>query len=1541
MEAKKTAVDYLDEGDRLLESGTLEEAIAAYRRAIELNPDLSWSHHNLGEALAKLGQLEEASACYRRAIQLNPDFSWSYHHLGDALARQQQWEEAVVAFRRAIELNPEHFGTYCGFGQTLAKLGRIDEAITAYRRASELEPDADWIQYRLGEVLQQRTQLDLEGAIASYRRAIELNPDDVKACRKLLDIQQAIKLNPDDERMPPSLAETLQKPMELDLQEALAAYHYAIKLAPDKVDPYNRLGELLVKRGYLEDAISLWRNSLGVCPLLNGENTFLNQMKGINIWQIKPEQITLISGELTPSSTGIRLVSRAGNHGQVGYGPFITNLPDGLYKINIGFDGLTEEDLTNTAPEGGFNFDLTVTRGSARGHVIYQDLVSTAYNKEHTFFIDLLNAKDLEIRFFAKGAGFAINFIEITLVYQPINNSDSVLYYLNLGNSLKKPGKMEWAILALHRASQLKQQNTAIVDRDECNSLTHYRKPRVYDCFPFFNEIDILKIRIEELKDVVDKFVLVEATKTHSGQPKPLYYKDLIHEFAEYQDRIIHYVVDDMPEVENNDRWPLENYQRDCIGLALIELECQDEDIILISDVDEIPRKEKLQEAAELLLKNEFVIFVHDIYFHNVDNLRSEWWCGTVACKYKDLLGRTPNQIRRSDAGMWTHNSKGGYINENKEFEYPYLFKGGWHFTWFGTQKSNTYKVQSFAHSEADHSEAQGIKRLKYDVCRPPLEFLFSGDYFYDIEDVSAKDIPQYLRENATKYRHFFGTKPTPVKQMLAELEEAKSADKKRDIWQQINAELAQVKDLEWAIYQWRKALEITPEFNKESCFLSKLQEINTWHTSPETINLISGTLVASPQGKQVISAPGNNYAEVGYSPGINLPDGLYRIKIDFSWLEDSLKLANQNDQKVGFNLEFTINQGWVIYQHEIHRLQEPIELFIDLINAQDFSVRYWAKGIGFAINFVDISLLVEHGNDRDVSYHISLAKHLQKKGETDAGRAYKKAVGLNLERYLAETIANNQQPSNYLDIYDKIWQIFNQVTPLDEQQLDYPTKINQDKAYKYFSQTNYRLMILDMLTQPDIEYLEAIGVNLGNLMVNREDKFEWEQLYIKSFKESSHDLLGKLILQPECHQQSLVETGYMYAVCPYSGQILRSNQSFVINHAQNPVKEKGHDLQGFVYRFVGQEVFYLMVGFVHGTKLLVYIPKKELIIHLHPHLVHFAPQASVNLLKSYMVGAWSKVINYISSPEKQVVDVMGLGFNIGHYLWQDLAGIHVLIENKIQHKLDKILTGPGDYFSCREVFPEIPADKFIEVEDVGDVFKTVLENNYVAFRANGIVIKEQLVNRVCDASLKKCSQDFLTEVKQAKKHFPLLGVQIRAGSRVWLGQAEGIANIIKSLYSDFPNLGVVLDGWSLTGKEDSLSTSWSMIEREKAIMEEILALIPSTINTYSAIGATTYETVVWAKAIDLHISPVGAGLMYPVWIGHKPGVLYAHTQILNEYGKYYATSNTPNLEKILPQLLIPNDSIVDYSDFNYDCDWQAIYNEVIKIVKQLNEEEK
>ncbi|MGN1154117.1 MAG: hypothetical protein ACI4S3_08815 [Candidatus Gastranaerophilaceae bacterium] len=91
----------------------------------------------------------------------------------------------------------------------------------------------------------------------------------------------------------------------------------------------------------------------------------------------------------------------------------------------------------------------------------------------------------------------------------------------------------------------------------------------IYDCFTFFNELDLLEIRLNILNDVVDKFVLVEATKTFTGQDKPLYYNDNKEKFSAFNAKIIHVVVDDYPSIGLETAWGYENWQRNCISRGL------------------------------------------------------------------------------------------------------------------------------------------------------------------------------------------------------------------------------------------------------------------------------------------------------------------------------------------------------------------------------------------------------------------------------------------------------------------------------------------------------------------------------------------------------------------------------------------------------------------------------------------------------------------------------------------------------------------------------------------------------------------------------------------------------------------------------------------------------------------------------------------------------------------------------------------------------------------------------------------------------------
>jgi SAM-dependent methyltransferase len=207
-----------------------------------------------------------------------------------------------------------------------------------------------------------------------------------------------------------------------------------------------------------------------------------------------------------------------------------------------------------------------------------------------------------------------------------------------------------------------------------------------------------------------------------------------------------------------------------------------------------------------------------------------------------------------------------------------------------------------------------------------------------------------------------------------------------------------------------------------------------------------------------------------------------------------------------------------------------------------------------------------------------------------------------------------------------------------------------------------------------------------------------------------------------------------------------------------------------------------------------------------------------------------------------------------------------------------------------------------------------------MAVRLTEMVVKEQLASRIYEASAQKCSQSFLQEVEEAKRHFPLLWINIRSHNKVWSSQVEGYANIINNLSRDYPNLALVFDGFST----------------EKNTVEQILALLPPTVKFYNALDCAIHETIVWAHAIDVYIVVIGSGLVLVTWLANKPGVAHGNS-VHSESAGWWANVR----ENAVPPTFIPVDCIVDldsshWSHCDYDFDWKILDGEVNKIVKEL-----
>ena len=173
----------------------------------------------------------------------------------------------------------------------------------------------------------------------------------------------------------------------------------------------------------------------------------------------------------------------------------------------------------------------------------------------------------------------------------------------------------------------------------------------IYDCFQFFNELDILKIRLNVLSPVVDRFVISEATETFSGLKKPLYYEENKEMFAEFQDKIIHVVVDDTPKGADWGTHERDTFQKNAVTRGLRD--CTDEDIVIFSDLDEIPDPDKIKEILQDFDKDKIYHFAQRLFYcylnmeevsgsllsyaGEFEGVQRKKWIGTKMLSYKLL----------------------------------------------------------------------------------------------------------------------------------------------------------------------------------------------------------------------------------------------------------------------------------------------------------------------------------------------------------------------------------------------------------------------------------------------------------------------------------------------------------------------------------------------------------------------------------------------------------------------------------------------------------------------------------------------------------------------------------------------------------------------------------------------------------------------------------------------------------------------------------------------------------------------------------------
>lgn len=282
---------------------------------------------------------------------------------------------------------------------------------------------------------------------------------------------------------------------------------------------------------------------------------------------------------------------------------------------------------------------------------------------------------------------------------------------------------------------------------------------KIYDCFIFFNELDLLDLRLNILDSYVDYFVICEASVTHSGKPKSFIFEENKERYSKFLHKIIHLKISDIPVDFSNLPEPTSTADGECVSdihefikqtklfdrenvshysygrdffqkesLRRGLLNCNDNDIILLSDCDEIPNPEVIESVDTFINDEIFFTFNQTTYYYSLNLLKENNWKGSRMGLYKNLKKYSFNELRAQS-----------------NFD---ILNGGWHFSFMGGAESVKTKIQAYSHQELNNQQI--INSIDNNILNGVDPFFRGQLKLVEIDNT----YPKYILDNLDKYKH-------------------------------------------------------------------------------------------------------------------------------------------------------------------------------------------------------------------------------------------------------------------------------------------------------------------------------------------------------------------------------------------------------------------------------------------------------------------------------------------------------------------------------------------------------------------------------------------------------------------------------------------------------------------------------------------------------------------------------------------------------------------------------------------------------------------
>lgn len=385
---------------------------------------------------------------------------------------------------------------------------------------------------------------------------------------------------------------------------------------------------------------------------------------------------------------------------------------------------------------------------------------------------------------------------------------------------------------------------------------------------------------------------------------------------------------------------------------------------------------------------------------------------------------------------------------------------------------------------------------------------------------------------------------------------------------------------------------------------------------------------------------------------------------------------------------------------------------------------------------------------------------------------------------------------------------------------------------------------------------------------------------------------------------ETIFAAGGMLARDLVTGKVLRSVRSLLL------------DRHHIAYHFAGNVDFFVIVGRWRGEKICLVAPSLDLIVRF-PYLERSEAE------RQWTLGLLESIKRLPPNPNdpaisgnRDVVVAIGLGGNLGHFIWQELAGLEEMISQYGPERITSVLVGRHAALDVAKLFPELPGPKIhmISSDDPAILYQASVTFPGHIVRPVGQTIRKTLRTRIIEAAMGELDHHISEKIRQASSKHQLVWINLRAHNKCWSSQVPGTIAMTIALKAKFPRIALVLDGWADT----------------REIVDAIKNGLPSDVVVFDTVGCKLAESIVWANSISAFCSVVGSGLVLNSWIASKPGFAHGNSAHLSQ-ARFWnlVTEDATKVTFLQP------DQVSNSTDMygNYEFDWKIAADHLTNVL--------